>query len=222
MARIFNKSLEGNLSFSREVVPKLRVAVENYYYRLSYQQLEISKQSFEANPSDIPQQFEPALISILMAAFCLEAHANNVLRDRFGEEFLQTIETEKKELRGKWKLLFKKVTEKKGMIVTGEELAKKPFYQPFCNLVKLRNKLVHYKEGFDAPVQTEWFNAAALYAEVNYHEAKECFAAMDEMIRYFHECEGSIFPFEGPVLHQGQVSITGKARIVRAEAEDKK
>jgi hypothetical protein len=197
---------------------KIRAALENRYYHLSQQFLSLAGATYKAKPGDVNAQFEPALLSILFAAFCLEAFINNVCRERLGnageKKYLQKDSPEK-EIKEKWKRVLEEITSSRGKQVTGEEFSKNPFWSHFCILFDLRDKLVHYKVGFEIPVGTEWRNAAPIYAEVNFQEAEKYVKAMDDMIRKTCELCSIDFPFDHVVVQQVEQSIGGVTRIVR-------
>jgi hypothetical protein len=197
---------------------KVRAGLENRYYHLARQFIDEARARYETNKEDFGSQFEPSLIAILFSAFCLESYINFICLDRLGSEGVQkyVLCESRKDIKEKWKGVIGEITEKKGHKTSGEVLAKTGFWRPFCKLFDLRNKLVHYKEGFDEPVVTEWGNAARIYSEVNYKEAQMYVDAMDEMIHKFHEYEGTAFPFAEKIAQTTQVSIGAKAKIAPA------
>ena len=200
-----------------KVDAKIRAALENRYYKLSYRFLSEAMEADRNTPNEISTELDSSLLSILCAAFCIEAFLNNLCREFLGDKGVDKYlnqNSKQRAIKKKGKGVIKEIAELMGLALTKKFLEAK-FWDGFTRLFELRDKLVHYKKGFEMSIETKWGNTAPIYSEINYQEAKIHVQAMDEIIDEFCKVCKISNPFMNQVIQVVNQNITGRSNIIK-------
>ncbi len=195
----------------------IRAALENRYYILAHRFLSEAMEADRNSSKEMSTELDSSLLSILCAAFCIEAFLNNLCREFLGDDGVNKYlnpNSKQRAIKKKGKRVIKEIAQLNGLSLTDEFLEAK-FWDGFYRLFELRDKLVHYKTGFEMSIESKWGNTAPIYSEVNYQEAQIHVQAMDEIIDEFCKACKINNPFANQIIQEVKQNIGGRSKIIK-------